>query len=190
LEHENKVVRAKITVAEAMRALIYLEEKEYYPNAGVDLNKVPQEYQPQINEENTKIETALKTRFDYIKGKYGDTIISKDKLTGGQSLDALDVILQESREYQAMHQLDSSLSDVSAYKSTLKKEVEADAQFASLSAFYQSSPRACYTIYQMIQTNRETDEDMYLDLQKEDPNYIQIEKNVQYFRKFMLYQTL
>jgi hypothetical protein len=178
-----------------------LEETENYPYAPMEEMKYKQidvKLRDTIDKDVQGCTDAITERFTYIQQKYGSKRLTAENLTEGKSLNVINAILQESREYRTMRQQNIDQTDLSAYKTSLTKEIETDSQFASLSAFYQSSPRACYTIYQMTkpekkfdeETKKEIEEDSYLNSLKDTPNYEQIKKNVQYFRKFILYQTL
>gem|GEM_PF-5167847 len=99
-------MRTNVTVDEALRGLIRLEESENYPYAMVNLehfkSKEYEELQKVVNEQNDALTTDVRDRFSYIKTKYGNQLLSKDNIEHAKGKENIDNVLKESRKYLSM----------------------------------------------------------------------------------------
>ena len=128
---------------------------------------------------------AVQERVRYITQKYGKERFEKENLKEGKSLDAINSILQESREYRMMKQQDENQTDVTTYKNSLKLELEKSDLFTNLQTFSQQHPRAFYAIHQQLENY-----EGYLEFSADVTEIGKIKQNVEYFKKFFLYTTL
>lgn len=149
LHGEQKMTRTNITVDEALRGLIWLEETENYPYATVNLenfkSKEYEELQKIVNEQNDSLTTDVRDRFSYIKNKYGNQILSKNVLESAKGKENIDAILQESRKYISMKKNQWG-ENISEYQQHMIDDLNQNPNFGKLENLYKNSPLQLHKI--------------------------------------------
>ncbi len=130
---EEKKALAPKTSADAVKALIYLEELQKYPYAMTDLNDSKVRNTPElealVKQQKDLHEKSVEMRYTYIKKNYIDgksSIVSKWDIEKNQWIQKLDLILAESRMCQAVENDENytNKTDVQWYPKYLESELK------------------------------------------------------------------
>ncbi len=183
---EGKKTLSLKTREDAIRALIWMEECENYPYATLNLEWFKwtgyTALQTEVNKESDAMKADSVVRFNYIKQKYGDKFIAKDKIISANAKTALDSVLLESRQYLKMTKdTTTKATDIPTYQAEILNKLKENAWFTKLEALYVSSPLQFHKIMKSLPYYNF----MFQQLNKETyVGYDQIKTNMEYVVQF------
>ncbi|MFA6255902.1 MAG: hypothetical protein WC606_01840 [Candidatus Absconditabacterales bacterium] len=194
---EEKKNLSPKTSADAVKALIYLEELQKYPYAAANLNAAEVRNNPDlealVKQQKNSHDKAVETRYDYIKKNYIDgktSIVNKDAVEKNQGIQALDSILAESRMCQAVNDDAgyTNKTDVKGYPKYLESQLQksnADG-FVKLEKMYADNKIHFFQIVASLPYY----ESMLTQYSVDSENYDKLVANLEFFKKYVNYKLL
>jgi hypothetical protein len=190
----EKIKQLPLTLENATRALVYMEEMERFPLADMDKNMIDattdegKQLLQQIDEQKKWIDAAVNARFDYIvkqrpalKDSARPSLLTQDELKKWRALDQIDALLLASRKHVRLE----GKSSAEFEKTELAELSKSEHDFNKFEVLWKTNKRdmqcAAYwlAIYEwQIDANKDT-----------IAEYAILKEKIAYFKKYYNYKT-